>query len=71
MCIPLTTKAVPTPPGWLTVPAVIGVPSPQSMRAVKSAIVEVGSPSVNEATGPLKSGGAEDRNREDRGFDRC
>ena len=35
------------PPGWLTVPAVSGVPSPQSMTVVKSAIVEVGSASVN------------------------
>ena len=30
--------AVPTPPGWLIVPAVGGVPSPQSIVAVKSAI---------------------------------
>ena len=57
MCMPLTTKAVPTPPGWLIVPAVSGVPSPQSMVAMKSAMVEVGLPSVNEATGPLNSGG--------------
>ena len=53
--MPLTMNAVPTPPGWLTVPAVIGVPSPQSMMAVKSAMVAVGLASVNEATGPLKT----------------
>ena len=49
-------NAVPTPPGWLTVPAVEGVPSPQSMVAVKSLSGAVGLASVNEATGPLKSG---------------
>ena len=44
----------------MIVPAVIGVPSPQSIVAVKSAIddepvVGTGLASVNTATGPLKS----------------
>ncbi len=50
--------AVPMPPGWLIVPAVSGVPSPQSMVALKSAIVEMGLASMYDATGPLNNGGA-------------
>src|SRR5271157_3837124 len=51
-------NAVPTTPGWLTVPADSGVPSPQSMVAVKSLRGAVGLASVNDATGPLNAGGA-------------
>ena len=48
---------VPTPPGCESVPFVVDVPSPQSMVAVKSLSGALGLPSVNEATGPLNSGG--------------
>ncbi len=53
---PETTNAVPTPPGWLMVPADGDVPSPQSIMAVKSLIGAVGLASVNEATAPVKNG---------------
>ena len=51
-----------------TVPAVIGVPSPQSMVAVKSAIDESRWGRivvVNSATGPFNSGAREHRERVD------
>ena len=41
------------------------MPSPQSIVAVKSLSGAAGLASVNEATGPLKNGRTELRNRED------
>ena len=50
--------AVPTPPGWMTVPAVIGVPSPQSIVAVKSRRESGGGVGVGErGDRALNSGG--------------
>jgi hypothetical protein len=43
-------KAVPTPPGWLMVPATVEVPSPQLMEAVKSEMGATGLESVKVPT---------------------
>ena len=49
---PETTKAVPTPPGWLTVPTDTALPSPQLTLAVKSETGAIGLASVKVPTVP-------------------